>query len=673
MEMDSAAVYKDDLEILLKEIRESLQKAEDENSLLELIDELLKMSNDDNPSIDIVELLREKIFLVFISRLKFHTNLFALYPLFNSRKFKLAPHKGMFYIKNKLLDEHYEKTDNINKEAILILVLLIDILNQRRDKGLKDFITRYADIDFRVKEFAEILKVLNVSPDDIVDIYIESGIFSPDLFMKKTINVQKNNLLFLHRIFSEFDAPACYARLYEPLKTLFYESIKAKNIELVLYIGFFIRFYYGNLELNVEAWKRLDEEIEKPVSDFFVEYCKANNILPCNRKPKGDKKIRVGYAYQQLALSSPVGVLLSLLSGHYLNKNTDIEFYVYGYDYIEKIGDTEKVINIIESMGFKCISAGQLGNFKDIYYSHFEKAMALRKQIIEDKIDIFVTTGTQIGNFLVSSRVAPIQIYWSHGDPYWNVNNLDYRMMHYGNRESVQKDLYKGIEFFVFSAPVAMEFLDPPVSKEAIKKIRNRYPKNKIILGFIGRLAKLYNHECLYAIAEILKLNPETIFLICGAGDNEPIKKHFESARCIDRVYFEGHVNAHIYGHVIDMGLNSFPVGMGFAGLELRAKGKPVVSMISVLEFDEQDIIRKRKQTMTGGEMWSDSVKEYISIACNFIKDKDYREAVGRKEQGILEQILSCQKSAEQLEQFYGSLANRCLQKNTAHSINKRR
>ncbi|WP_333655634.1 glycosyltransferase [Dissulfurispira sp.] len=627
-------------------IRNTLQSVNDEDLLLKSIDEILKMNEDGSAPIEIVKLLREKVFSIFIGRLKFHTNLFALYPLFNSKKFELAPHEGMFYIKNKLLDEHYEKADNISKEAILILVLLIDILNQRRDKGLKDFITRYADINCRVKEFAEIVKVLNVSPGDIVDIYIESGIFSPNIFMGKTIDTQKNNLLFLHRIFSEFNAPNHYVRLYEPLKTLFYESIKARNIELVLYIGFFIRFYYGNFKLNVEAWKRLDDEVERPMSDFFVRYCKENNILPCNKKIRVKEKIKVGYAYQRLILSSPVLVFLSLLKGHYLNKNTDIEFYVYGYDYIEKIGDTEKVINMIESMGFKCISAGKLGSFKNIYHSHFEKAMALRKQIIEDGIDIFITTGTQIGNFLVSSRVAPIQIYWSHGDPYWNVNNLDYRIVH-SAEESVIKGLYGGIEYFKFPNLMAMELLNPNVSPEKIDIIRLKFPKDKILLGVFGILPKLNHPDYLFAVSEILKRNPETVFLICGYGDKQDIEEYFKKVGCIDRVYFEGHVNPHIYGHVIDIALDPFPVPMGVASLELQAKGKPMVSF--KVNLDEINEFRLK-------EVLSSSIDEYIQIASKLIKDRNFRNEIGKKYQEFVGKKLDCQKAANGLEILYKNL-----------------
>ncbi|BCB96070.1 hypothetical protein JZK55_09920 [Dissulfurispira thermophila] len=626
-------------------LRLSLQSTYDKNSLLELLDKVLDMGEIREIPIDILQLLREKIFLIFINKLEFDTKLFRLHKVFNN---DLIPyHKGMAHIKDRLLFDYYERVDVVNKEAILMLALLIDILNNDKDRGIKDFIMQCADIFSRSKTFGEIINNLHITAEDIVDIYIESGILSPDIFMKKAINIQKNNLLFLRLIWLLSDAPVCYTRLYDLLKTLLYESIKAKNIELVLYIGFFTRYYYGNLQVDMDAWKRLDEEIEKPMSDFFVRYCRENNILPCSRMPEKGKKIKVGYIYQRLAMSSPVTVLLSLLYGHYLNQNPDFEFYVYSCDYKEKIGDDQGVIDkFIRPMGFKCISAGNLGEFNDYQHSHFEKAMALRRQIIKDEIDIFVTTGTQIGNFLVSSRVAPIQIYWSHGDPYWSVNNLDYRIVHSAEK-SVTKGLYGGMEYFKFPNLMSMELLNPNISPEKIEKIRLKFPEDKILLGVFGRLVKLYHPDYLFAVSEILKKNQETVFLICGSGDNEPIKKYFEIAGCIDRVYFEGHVNPNIYGHIIDIALDPFPIPMGVAFLELQAKGKPIVSykvnLYEINEFRLKDVLA----STTG---------EYIQIAGKLIKDEMFRKEIGEKYRKFVEEKLDCQRAAKELERLYKGL-----------------
>ncbi len=657
---------KQDLKVFFDEIEKSIRSIDNQYDFLKQIEHIVAKMDEisepnENPFFNeaFLNLLRDKIFLFFISRQAFDITCFKLYPLFDPSNLKLSAHQDMSILKNTLL-LRYEKLDNLNKQIALLIILLIDILNQYRGEGISDFIARYTDIDMTTKEFGDVLDILDITPDEIVDIYIKSGTLAPNIFMSKDIVTRKKKLLFLLHIWEIFKSPICYNKLYEPLKALFYEAIRSRNTELILYIGFFICFYYENLHDNFTAWKMLDKEIKKPMSDFFVQYCRDNHIKQCDRTPEKGKKIKVGYADRRLLLSSPMCVLLSLVQGHFINKNPDMEFYVYGYDYKEQIGDSIEIINYIKSMGFECISAGELGNFDDFYYSHFEKAMALRRRIIEDGIDILITTGTSIDNFLVSSRVAPIQIYWSHINPYWSVNNLDYRIIH-ASVDSVIKGFYHDVEYFRFPAPMAKEFLNPPVSDQAIEHVRKKFPEGKTILGFIGRLVKAYSSDYLFAVSEILRRNPDTIFLFCGSGEQEPIRKYFEKVGCIDRVYFEGHVSPHVYGHIIDIAINSFPTSMGNAANEFLAKGKPVVSMISPFSGTEEirDFILKAKKDKIGGEIWADSTEEYIRIAGDFIKDKDYRDKVGKKEQEIIRRIYDCQKSASQLETLFISLAER--------------
>ncbi|MEW6417032.1 MAG: hypothetical protein AB1480_02800 [Nitrospirota bacterium] len=653
--MNTATISENNPGIFLKKIRLSFCEINNEASLLKLVNEFIVATDSINvhlqdPSfkkefVKTLTLLRDKIFFIFINRLNFDMKFFRLYTLFDSQKVEMPPHRDMIEIKNRLLFR-YSKADDFSKAKILFLIFLIDIFNQNKNKGFEDFLIRFADIGNAAKEFLEVIDILDITPDDVMNIFIRSGILSSDSFMNKPITVQKRNLIVLLRLWSKFNAPICYAEFYDPLKTLFYEAIKMNNIELVLYIGFFIRFYYGNLRSDLEAWKRLDNDIEKPMSDFFVRYCRTHEIQPCIKKPEKDQKIKVGYAYQQLYPSSPVFVLLSLLKGHMLRKNSDFEFYVYSYDYIEKMGDNEKTINAIESMGIKCVSSRQLGVFNNVYYSHFEKAMALRKRIIKDEIDIFITTGTQIGNFLVSSRVAPVQIYWSHIDPYWSVNNLDYRMVH-SSKKVLTEEPYAGIEYFKFPNLMAPEILNPPVSPKKIGDLRGKFPGDKILLGFIGQLHKVNREDYLFAVSEILRRNPETVFLICGYGDKEPIARYFEQAGCINRVYFEGQINSHIYGHVIDIVLDSFPNPMGAASMEFFAKGKPMVSM----ETDHEEANKFRLK-----EVHANSIEEYIEIADSLIRNKDYRDEIGRKYRDLVEKELDCQRAAQELEKLYKNL-----------------
>jgi glycosyltransferase involved in cell wall biosynthesis len=82
------------------------------------------------------------------------------------------------------------------------------------------------------------------------------------------------------------------------------------------------------------------------------------------------------------------------------------------------------------------------------------------------------------------------------------------------------------------------------------------------------------NWEYLSAVAEIMKNNPETVYLACGTGSEEEIKEKVEKLGIADRFYFEGFVDPHVYGYVIDIYLNTFPEPGGLSVLEFIKKAQ---------------------------------------------------------------------------------------------------
>ncbi len=65
------------------------------------------------------------------------------------------------------------------------------------------------------------------------------------------------------------------------------------------------------------------------------------------------------------------------------------------------------------------------------------------------------------------------------------------------------------------------QFYLPEVDMKMVEEIRSRYPKEAIILGFIGRLIKMDSDEYLEAVARIMMQNKNTIFLACGGRPGE--------------------------------------------------------------------------------------------------------------------------------------------------------
>lgn len=85
---------------------------------------------------------------------------------------------------------------------------------------------------------------------------------------------------------------------------------------------------------------------------------------------------------------------------------------------------------------------------------------------------------------------------------------------------------------------------------------------------------------------EILQQAPKTIYL-CGIGDQKIILEKLKTL-CLDlhlpsdllnRFQFIGYVNAHLYGHVIDLFLDTFPMHQGESKSEFMGKNKLVLTL----------------------------------------------------------------------------------------------
>lgn len=97
----------------------------------------------------------------------------------------------------------------------------------------------------------------------------------------------------------------------------------------------------------------------------------------------------------------------------------------------------------------------------------------------------------------------------------------------------------------------------------------------------MGRLIKLEGEEYLETVSEIMKLCPETVYVVCGVGGQDNINAKLDSLGLKDRFYFEGWVEPKIYNHITDVYLNTFPDPSGEALNEYFKlnKGQGIVSI----------------------------------------------------------------------------------------------
>lgn len=113
--------------------------------------------------------------------------------------------------------------------------------------------------------------------------------------------------------------------------------------------------------------------------------------------------------------------------------------------------------------------------------------------------------------------------------------------------------------------------------------LRSRFniPKNAFVIFSVGELSSRKNHEVLIRAVSRISYN-NVYILICGTGSKKAELEQLSYSLGIgDRVIFAGQVPHDMVlelGHVIDVGaIPSLIEGLGLAGIETMAAGKPVV------------------------------------------------------------------------------------------------
>lgn len=438
-----------------------------------------------------------------------------------------------------------------------------------------------------------------------------------------------------------------FKEVYNFWLEIFYDAMKRDDREYVFYLHFPLSHIYLNSSQTQDEFAKFEEEVEKPFSNYIKTICQKEGLSPQKRSVSTENKIKVGILMDRAVYNSPMKLVVSFLSA-VQSLRDKYEFHFYDLEYVEKSASDPKTIQFLNRLcdsytsNHKLIEDANAG----LAYNHYKKSIALREKIISDEIDVLLLSGNsrEQFNFLFTSRAAPIQLYWSHGHYVYNIPNIDDRLL-YGtpNDSSYYYELF-GYNYFFFGHYVLDGFYNPPVPQPVINQERLKYPQDKVILGFIGRLVKMCDEEYLDKVIEIMKRCENTIFIACGIGSKSIILEKINQAGLQDRFFFPGTVNPHVYGNIIDIMLDTFPLKMGEALNEFWAKGKPSVIYQKDLEesynlhlstficaqelipCDDADYLIENSEFIRAILC---KKEDYIGNACRLIEDNEYRAKIG--------------------------------------------
>lgn len=137
---------------------------------------------------------------------------------------------------------------------------------------------------------------------------------------------------------------------------------------------------------------------------------------------------------------------------------------------------------------------------------------------------------------------------------------------------------FGGISFRCVHSAV-MNLFDPSLASEAAElrtALLEVHDVTGPIYGVMVREEK-YTRDYINAVAEILRRNPQAMFLYTGHKAPVEVAKWIAEEGIEARCKFAGWVDTKLYAQVIDIYLDTFPMPSGQCAFEVMAAGKPIL------------------------------------------------------------------------------------------------
>ena len=509
-------------------------------------------------------------------------------------------------------------------------------------------------------------------------------------------------------------------------------------IDEVLYLQLFLYHFCGNSFISQEQWREFNTEVLKKSSALYREFgakflIKSSKIEKRNTtkdskhqnlksmksveapqsaensqeskssQPTQQAKRIIGFLRDRFVENSPFKVEYSLIK-NLINSSCFTQKYsikIYCMSLIEKSENDPRIMQFFASLGVEIIDIGLAFNKANFYNSHLQKALALREIIQNDEVEILISpnNGYGISDFLLSVRVAPTQVFWTHGNYVYDIEGIDARLTHICS--DLREITHEGVVFGGIPVKMDTAFYNPPISAQEIKEAReniayllaqnknlevkdfsnftDEWLRDRVILGVMGRLTKIDSMDYLEVICEILQRREECVFIACGAGNEEVIKSKISQINpsVLPRFCFTGQIDSAVYGHIIDVWLDSFPMEQGESRIEYIAKGRGLA--LRYYACDEEEFLSEVGGQVDGVE---GVVKEILSGFGNLSLGSGGNLSSGIHLSGCNLSLLKkaellddsfekshCPASLDEREMFYlRSQGNEISQSNTSHT-----
>ena len=266
-----------------------------------------------------------------------------------------------------------------------------------------------------------------------------------------------------------------------------------------------------------------------------------------------------------------IGTVFSILDSYKKRGKRDFEVKVISFS-----GYSKEMRDAFRSYEVEVISLERLypGTTWD------QRFLALRAFLEQEEIEIlFWVCLTVHMSFAFGLRIAPEQI-WYTVSYYRGLTNkeIDRRLL---TTVLADKVFEGNNQWEILNYSIAGACKNEADVEDEIVSIKKELLGEKFnnVIGVLAREQKLQDKSYIKAIAQVLKRNPETLFVWTGTRCDETVESHINDFGIADQCKYLGWVDTSIYVHVLDIFMDTFPFPCGVTLYQAMAAGKASVSL----------------------------------------------------------------------------------------------
>ena len=134
-------------------------------------------------------------------------------------------------------------------------------------------------------------------------------------------------------------------------------------------------------------------------------------------------------------------------------------------------------------------------------------------------------------------------------------------------------------DFFDIPVWVSRDILAPNIDFKLVEQAKAKLGINKFdfVIGAFARMEK-FSAPFLDFVSSLLDKEKKIKVLLAGPNDQKKVSMKLKKFIDDGRVIILGQVDVNIFGHCINLGVDTFPLHSGYSVLELMAKDIPVIS-----------------------------------------------------------------------------------------------